>query len=220
MVGAPGASVASAATLAQIGEGSSKPKSLFGNNEDFAIARAAFTRNGVDFTDLGPVRGLSDPTSNSDSVLRFVGSRGTVVANREGGMTLFLSGGFASDGDSDAFNQIFVSTSRDGRSWSRPVRLIGTDYTFSASAAASGTDNRLGISAYFSGRTYAPAVVANRDGSLTMVFAGYRTPKPLPKSGTVLGRGPSAPYTVGATDPALYRNILTVTLRPKRGGDD
>jgi hypothetical protein len=166
------------------------------------------------------VRGLGNPTSNSDSVLRFVGSRGTVVANREGGMTLFLSGGFASDGDSDAFNQIFASTSRDGRSWSQPVRLIGTDYTFSASAAASGTDDRLGVSAYYWGRTYAPAVVANRDGSLTMVFAGYRTSKPLPRSGTVLGRGPSTPYTVGATDPALYRNILTVTLRPKRGGDD
>ena len=45
-----------------------------------------------------------------------------------------------------------------------------------------------------------------------MVFAGYRLPKPVETAGTTIGTNPAAPYTVGATDPALYRNILTVTL--------
>ena len=45
-----------------------------------------------------------------------------------------------------------------------------------------------------------------------MVFAGYRLPKPISAAGTVLGTNSSAQYTIGATDPALYRNILTVTL--------
>lgn len=213
-VGAPGAAVAPASVLAPIGEGSTKPKSLFGNNEDLTIVRAAATRNGVDFTDLGSVSGLGDPASTSDTVLRFLGSRGTVLRNRDGGLTLFLSGAFASDGDSDAFNQIFVSTSRDGRRWSPPKKLIGTDYAFAASATQATHGGPLGISAYFSGRVYAPAVVPGRDGTLTLVFSGYRTPKPLPRAGTSLGTDPAAPYVVGPTDPALYRTILTVRLTP------
>jgi hypothetical protein len=214
-VGAPGAAVASAATLGAIGEGSTKPKTLFGNNEDLTVVRAAFTRNGVDFTDLGPIQGLGDPTSNSSSVLRWIGSRGSILAGEDGRLNLFLSGAFAADGDSDAFHEIFLSTSRDGRTWTSPSALISTDYTFSASAGASQSGGLLGISAYFSGRAYSPAVVRGEDGNLTLVFAGYRTPKPLPRSGTVLGTNPAAPYTVRTADPALYRNILTVTLRPR-----
>jgi hypothetical protein len=75
----------------------------------------------------------------------------------------------------------------------------------------------LGISAYYSGRAYDPSVVENRNGSLTMVFAGYRLPKPVETAGTTVGTNPAAPYTVGATDPALYRNILTVTLTSPPG---
>ncbi len=55
-------------------------------------------------------------------------------------------------------------------------------------------------------------MIQNADGSLTMIFAGYRLPKPIEPAGTVLGTDTSNPYTVGTTDPALYRNILTVTL--------
>jgi hypothetical protein len=49
-----------------------------------------------------------------------------------------------------------------------------------------------------------------------MVFSGYSTPKPLPADGSVLGDGyDGAPtWTVSPIDPALYRNILTVTLEP------
>jgi hypothetical protein len=213
-VGAPGAAVAPYSVLAPIGEGKNKPKSLFGNNEDYTVVRAAYTYDGVHFTDLGQVSGLNNPTSNDNTTLRWVGSRGTVVTNPDGSYGLFLSGAYASDGDSDAFDQIFYSSSRDGQHWSAPQKLLGTDYTFGALASQHGT-NRLGVSGYYSGRVYDPTVVVNRNGSVTMVFAGYSTPKPLPGTGTVLGTNPAAQFTVAANQPALYRTILSVNLTPK-----
>lgn len=217
-VGAHGACNASSAELGLIGEGSTNGKTLFGNNQDFTQLRAAYTTDGIAFTDLGAVAGVQDPNSTDNTTLRFVASRGSVIANSDGSETMFLSGGYCSDGDSDAFNHIFTSTSRDGHNWSTPASLIGTDYTFAASHAQTGTGNPLAISAYYSGRTYSPAVVRGKNGQLTMVFAGYRTPKPLPKVGTALGTDLANQYVVGATDPALYRNILTVSKPHGAGG--
>ncbi|RAG84797.1 hypothetical protein DN069_15285 [Streptacidiphilus pinicola] len=214
-VGAPGAAVAPYATLSKIGEGKNKPKTLFGNNEDYTVVRAAYTTDGLHFTDLGQVNGLNDPTSNSDDTLRWAGSRGTVVKNRDGSLGLFLSGAYASDGDSDAFNQIFYASSRDGIHWSAPQKLIGTDYSFSALHTLDANGGALDISGYYSGRVYDPTVVQNPDGSVTMLFAGYSTPKPLPSVGATYGTDAASPYTVGAAQPAEYRTILTVTLRPK-----
>jgi hypothetical protein len=213
-VGAPGAATVPYAQLAAIGEGKNKPKSLYGNNEDYSVVRAAYTYDGVHFTDLGQVSGLNDPTSSSDSVLRWVGSRGTVITNPDGTYGLFLSGAYASDGDSDAFNQIFYSSSKDGKNWSAPEKLIGTDYTFSALAKQASSGGALGLSGFYSGRVYDPTVVQNGNGTLTMLFAGYSTPKPLPVTGSVVGTDPSSLYTVPVAQPAEYRTILSVTLRP------
>ncbi|MDH6578727.1 hypothetical protein [Kitasatospora sp. MAP5-34] len=213
-VGAPGAAVTPYAQLAKIGEGKNKPKSLFGNNEDYTVVRAAYTYDGLNFTDLGRVNGLADPASTSDSVLRWTGSRGTVVTNPDGSYGLFLSGAYASDGDSDAFNQIFYSSSKDGQNWTAPQKLIGTDYTFSALAQQAATGGALGVSGYYAGRVYDPTVVQNDNGSLTMLFAGYSTPKPLPGTGVTYGTDPAAQYTVPAAQPAEYRTILSVTLHP------
>jgi hypothetical protein len=158
------------------------PEKLFGNNEDLTVLRAAYTTDGTNFTDLGAISGstsgtgndsgsyddisnpyqTSSPSSTSPSdlaagspdttELRFVGSRGTIVTNPDGSYGLFLSGSWASDGDSDAFNQIFYSSSTDGQHWSVPKVVLSTDYTFAASAAqdealASGVDAPLGVSA-------------------------------------------------------------------------
>jgi len=251
-VGGPNAAVASLATLEKIGEGknsSSKgPEKLFANNEDYTVLRAAYTENGINFTDLGAISGatsgsgndsgsyndVSNPyqqTSPSNSSptnlapgeadttqLRFVGSRGTIITNPDGSDGMFLSGSWATDGDSDAFNQIFYTSSTNGKEWSVPKVVVSTDYTFSASAKqdeelAKGEDTPLGVSAYYSGRAYGPAVVQNPGGSLTMVFSGYRLPKPITTVGTVLGTNPGDLYTIGAKDPALYRNILTLQLK-------
>ena len=159
------------------------------------------------------------PGTADATEMRFVGSAGSIITNPDGSYGLFLSGAWAADGDSDSFNQIFYSMSTDGQNWSIPESVVSTDYTFSASAAQDaalqqGEDKPLGISAYYSGRAYGPSVVQNPDGSLTMVFAGYRLPKPITNAGTQVGTNPSALYTVGATDPSLYRNILVVTLSP------
>jgi hypothetical protein len=250
-VGGPNAAVAPLATLEKIGEGknsSSKgPEKLFANNEDYTVLRAAYTENGIDFTDLGPISGTTSGTGNDSgsyndisnpyqqtspssasptnlapgepdtTELRYVGSRGTIVTNPDGSFGMFLSGSWATDGDSDAFNQIFYTSSTNGREWSVPRVVVSTDYTFSASAKqdeelAKGEDTPLGVSAYYSGRAYGPAVVQNPGGSLTMVFSGYRLPKPITAVGTVLGTNAADRYTIGAKDPALYRNILTLHL--------
>jgi hypothetical protein len=250
-IGGPDAAIAPLSALEKIGEGNSGkskgPEKLFGNNEDLTVLRAAYTENGVNFTDLGAISGSTSGTGNDSATyndisnpeqqtspssasptslspgetdqteLRYIGSRGTIITNPDGSYGMFLSGAWATDGDSDAFNQIFYTESANGKEWSVPKVLLGTDYSFSASAKqdeelAKGNDAPLGVGAYYSGRAYGPTVVQNADGSLTMVFAGYRLPKPIEKAGTVVGTDPSKRYTVGAKDPALYRDILTVNL--------
>jgi hypothetical protein len=250
-VGGPNAATVPFSTLTKIGEGKDSktkgPEKLFNNNEDLTVLRAAYTFNGVNFTDLGPISGPASETGNDtgnyDDIsnpfqttspsetsptdlepgepdtteLRFVGSRGTIITNPNGSYGMFLSGSWATDGDSDAFNQIFYTESTNGKEWSVPKVVLSTEYEFAASAAqdkalAEGKDEPLGISAYYSGRAYGPAVVQNPSGSLTMVFAGYRLPKPIEADGTKVGTDAADQYTVGAKDPALYRNILTMQL--------
>ncbi|MGA2012814.1 MAG: hypothetical protein ABSH51_20080 [Solirubrobacteraceae bacterium] len=235
-VGAPGACNAPGDVLQRTGEGSTNPKTLFKNNEDYTVVRAAYTTNGIDFTDLGIVSGISSPayqgnaadttpvgsTAGTDQ-LRFVASRGTIVATSggtRGEETMFMSGADCQDGDSDAFQQVFYATSTNGLDWTTPVPLLTTDPTFSASAQqeadlAKGIDSPLGVSAYYEGRVYDPTVVQDFGGTLTMVFSGYRAAKPLPSTGSAaipLGTDPALTYTPGATDPALYRTILSVTV--------
>lgn len=239
LVGIPGACAVASSTLAQTGEGNTKSTALYKNNEDFTVLRVAFTSDGINFTDGGIVdsgQDLSNPAATASPSatspldlpqgatdtpgLRFVGSRGTVVTNSDGSLGLFMSGAWCTDGDSDSFNQIFYSQStNNGSSWSTPQVVLSTDYTFSARQQqdAAATPTPLNISGYYSGRVYGPTVVQNSDGSLTMVFAGYGTPKPLPAVGAMLGNqaGGAPQWTVGVKDPALYRDILTVTLTPQ-----
>jgi titin len=152
--------------------------------------------------------------------MRWVGSTGTIITNPDGSIGLFLNGSFAADGDSDAFNQVFYSTSTDGEHWTTPVSVVSTDYTFSASVAqdqalTAGQDDPLGISAYYSGRAYNPTIVPNGDGTLTMLFSGYRTPGAIKVGATPIGTNTAAQYTPNAEDPLLYRNILVTTLTPE-----
>lgn len=133
-----------------------------------------------------------------------------MVKNPDGTLGLFYGAGNCYDGDSDGFHYIGYATSKNGVDWTivngfaNP--LLSVDTTFPKTSPE----------LYYSGRIYGPQVVLGKNGkSATMVFAGYRTPKPLPKPGTVLGTDPGALYTVGAGDPAAYRTILTVPLTAK-----
>jgi hypothetical protein len=262
-IGGPNAAVVPYSVLKQTGEGkngkTSGPTELFGNNEDLSLLRAAYTTDGVSFTDLGAISSEAPTNSGEDSgsytdlsnpnqqespensanptvattsptaptnlapgspdtvELRYIGSRGTIITNPDGSLGMFLSGSWPTDGDSDAFNQIFYTSSTNGgQTWSVPKVVLSTEYEFNASreqdeALAKEKDEPLGISAYYSGRAYGPAVVQNPNGSLTMVFSGYRLPKPVTAVGTELGTGASK-YKIGAKDPAIYRNILTMQL--------
>ncbi len=174
------------------------------------------TSGGNNGTDTG-----SQPGGDVDE-MRWAGSAGSIITNPDGSYGLFLSGAWAADGDSDAFNQIFYSSSTDGQHWTVPVPVISTDYTFSASSAqdqaqVNGQDDPAGISEYYEGRAYGPSVIQNSDGTLTMVFAGYRFPKSIASAGATLGTG-SSTWTVdqsaGISDLTMYRNILTTTLTP------
>ena len=107
-----------------------------------------------------------------------------------------------------------------------PTPVVSTDYSFAASYNqdnnVNGDGNQpVGISAYYEGRAYGPSVVQNPDGTLTMVFAGYRFPKSIVSAGSVLGDqatggstgGATSPtWTVGSNDLNMYRSILTTTL--------
>jgi large repetitive protein len=164
----------------------------------------------------GPSSGGSDinGTSLTDE-MRWVGSAGSIITNPNGTYGLFLSGAWENDGDSDAFNQIFYSTSTNGEDWSVPVSVVSTDYSFAASAdAAANPTSAFGIGAYYSGRAYDPTVVENpTNGTLTMLFAGDQYPKSIESAGSVLGTG-STQFTVPSGSPLLYRNILQTTLTP------
>ncbi len=174
------------------------------------------TPGGSDGTDMGSVSG-GDATE-----MRWVGSAGSIITNPNGTYGLFLSGAWAEDGDSDAFNQIFYSESSNGEIWSTPTPVISTDYSFSASynqdnnvpnpGGGNYGSQGLGISAYYEGRAYGPSVVQNPNGTLTMVFAGYRFPKSIPSTaGVPVGTG-TPQWTPGSNDLTMYRNILTTTL--------
>jgi hypothetical protein len=246
-VGAPGACITPGSVLQTIGEGSTKGKTLFKNNEDYAAVRIAYTTDGLTFHDVTPpagIQGLASPTAQTG--FRWVSPGGTVIQNPDGSLGLFFSEGQCTDGDSDAFGSMEYATSTDGGlTWNNVQQipdgdtafgtgLLSTDYTYGASvyqAAHPGT--ALDVSAYYEGRIYSPSVAPNYDRrgrltSLTMSFAGYRTSKPLPAttgSGVLpLGRScetcttaATTPYIPQPTDPALYRNILTVQLTPKAG---
>jgi hypothetical protein len=67
-VGAPGSCITPGSVLQTIGEGSMKGKTLFKNNEDYAVVRMAYTTNGLTFHDVTPaggIHGLASPTAQT-----------------------------------------------------------------------------------------------------------------------------------------------------------
>ena len=88
-------------------------------NHDIATVRLATTTDGVHFTDLGAVSGLSDPTTVDYNKTRWVSPRGTLLdINGDGSLWgLYFSAGNCLDGDSDAFHYIGYAESRDMTNW-------------------------------------------------------------------------------------------------------
>ncbi|GAA4016147.1 hypothetical protein GCM10022631_30610 [Deinococcus rubellus] len=175
-------------------------------NHDRTELRLASTSDGLTFTDLGAVNGLNNPDDNATDGFRFVGPRGTLLRYQDGSYGLFFSGGNCQDGDSDAYHFIGYAHSKDAVSWTvdqgAQNPLVQVDYSYPAASPA----------ANYSGRVYAPNVIAKEDGSARLIFSGYRTGSPIAKTGASNAIGTPA-VTFQPTDSANYRSILVVDLK-------
>ncbi|HEX7286149.1 MAG TPA: hypothetical protein VF532_08195 [Candidatus Angelobacter sp.] len=158
-------------------------------SHDIVIPRMASTTDGINFTDLGPVNGLNDPTGVGPTDIRYVGPRGTVLQLPGERWGLFFSGGNCLDGDSDAFHFIGYAESTDLVNWTvingiqnpiasiKPLTVVfnGVSVTVPANTPVVGSTQ-----GWFEGRVYSPSFTWNgigRKGGI-LHFAGYHTPRP------------------------------------------
>lgn len=172
-------------------------------NDDITYLRLAETTDGIHFKDDGALQGLNDPTDVTANGTRWLATAGTILkldGNRYG---LLFSGGGCIDGDSDAFHYIGYAESTDLLHWTvvnginNP--LVSTQpYTITVdahnlpifpgnpNAGAAGSSISVpsntpitgGTMGWYQGRVYAPSATLDGHHDLTVVFAGYHTPKP------------------------------------------
>lgn len=154
-------------------------------NHDVSTVRLATTTNGINFTDLGPVNGLNDPTTVSYIGIRYVSPNGGLVPLPGGKWGLFFGAGNCIDADSDSFHAIAYAESSDLMNWtvynginnpiaSRPTatftdQATDTMLTIPAIAPVVGPTQ-----AWFAGRVYGPNAIVNSTGTgVSLVFDGY-----------------------------------------------
>jgi hypothetical protein len=164
-------------------------------NDDITYLRLATTTDGINFTDLGVLQGLNDPTTVSLTGTRWLATAGTILRLVDGRFGLLFSGGGCVDGDSDAFHYIGYAESSDLVHWAVvnginnpiistfPVTLTvnaqgvpsssGTPVTIPANPAVVGNTQ-----GFFAGRVYAPSATSFDPFDITVIFAGYHTQKP------------------------------------------
>ncbi|PZN71549.1 MAG: hypothetical protein DM484_26055 [Candidatus Methylumidiphilus alinenensis] len=164
-------------------------------NDDITYLRLATTTDGITFTDVGPLKGLNDPTTVAANGTRWVATAGTVIQLANGKYGLLYSGGSCIDADSDSFHYIGYAESADLLNWTVingfdnpiasvapvtlsltagvPVASGGQTQTIPANPAVVG--NTMG---WFAGRVYGPSATRVDANNITLVFAGYHTPKP------------------------------------------
>jgi hypothetical protein len=163
-------------------------------NDDITFLRLAQTADGIHFTDLGPLQGLNDITTVSATGTRWLATAGTILKLGGGRYGLLFSGGGCVDGDSDAFHYIGYAESTDLIHWqvingiNNPVvstmpftmtvdsnGLPATTGTITVPATPAIAGNTMG---WFAGRVYAPSGTLFDRQDVTVIFAGYHTPKP------------------------------------------
>jgi hypothetical protein len=167
-------------------------------NDDITYLRLASTTDGVHFKDLGALQGLNDPTDVTATGTRWLATAGTILRYDRDRFGLFFSGGGCIDGDSDAFHYIGYAESKDLLNWkvingiNNPI-ISSAPFTLAVDAAgvpaAPGeASTNLTVPAnppvagstmgWFAGRVYAPSGTIFDEKTLTIIFAGYHTPKP------------------------------------------
>lgn len=164
-------------------------------NDDITYLRLAQTTDGIHFTDLGALQGLNDITTTSALGTRWLATAGTILRFEGGSYGLLFSGGGCIDGDSDAFHYIGYAESSDLIHWNvinglnNPiVSTAPFTMTVDSNGLPSATGNSITVPAnapvagntmgFFSGRVYAPSGTLFDEKDLTVIFAGYHTPKP------------------------------------------
>ena len=195
-------------------------------NHDITELWLATTTDGITFTDIGRLKGLNDPTTVAANGTRWVATAGTVLQLPGGRYGLFFSGGGCIDADSDAFHYIGYAESNDLLNWTvvngfdnpimsvAPVTLSvdasglpnsGTQITLPAQSPVVGDTH-----GWFAGRVYGPSATKFTSHDVTLVFAGYHTPKP--KNGLGDYR------TIGRVSLHSTRPLLIVGNNPEDGG--
>jgi hypothetical protein len=163
-----------------------------GVNDDISYLRLAETADGVHFTDKGVLQGLNNPMDVSATGTRWLATAGTIMKLEGGRFGLLFSGGGCISGDSDAFQYIGYAESTDLLHWTvvnglnnpvvstAPFTIVdpsgdpaAAPVTFPAKTPIVG--NAMG---WFYGRVYAPSATLFDDHNITVIFAGYHTPKP------------------------------------------
>ena len=138
-------------------------------NHDTEYIHLATSTDGVHWTDAGPVNGLNDPTTISNTGIRYMAPNGSLVKLPGGAWGLFFGGGNCLDGDSDGFHAIMYAESPDLMNWtvyngiSNPIATV--DPTVSAVLGATQT--------WFTGRVYNPQALWNTSGTINLIFTGY-----------------------------------------------
>jgi hypothetical protein len=168
-----------------------KPAPFSGKtNHDIATVRRATTTDGVHFTDLGPVNGLSSPTTVDFTQTRWVSPRGTLIDinGNQSLWGLYFSAGNCLDGDSDAFHYIGYAESPDQINWTvynginNPIASINPITV--ANQAGGGivtvpaTPPIIPTQPWFAERLYAPTATQIDSTHLSMTFAGYGVQTP------------------------------------------
>ncbi len=159
-------------------------------NDDISNVRLATTTDGVNFTDLGIVQGLNDPTTVDSTQTRWIAPRGTLLdINGNGSLWgLYFSGGNCLDGDSDAFHYIGYAESSDKIHWTvyngiqNPIASINPITAANQAGGAMVTVPAVAplvpTQSWFAERLYAPTATRIDATHLSLTFAGYGVQTP------------------------------------------
>jgi len=196
-------------------------------NHDITELWLATTTDGITFNNIGRLKGLNDPYTVAANGTRWVATAGTVLQLPGGRYGLFFSGGGCIDADSDAFHYIGYAESNDLLNWTvvngfdNPIMSVApVSLTVNASGVPNNGFTPITIPAqppvvadthgWFAGRVYGPSATKFTSHDVTLVFAGYHTPKP--KNGLGDYR------TIGRVSLHSSRPLLIVGNNPEDGG--
>ena len=148
-------------------------------NHDVEVIRMATSTDSIHWTDLGPVNGLNNPTTTSNTAIRYMAPNGSLLKLSTGKWGLFFGGGNCLDGDSDGFHAIMYAESPDLINWTvinginNPIASVSPvtvgSATIPAIAPVIGPTQ-----GWFSGRVYNPnAMVGATPNTVNLIFDGY-----------------------------------------------